>query len=210
MYNKKSRTKNNLKRYRSKNRKMLTGGNLIKPTEDEMLINLNKDYINYMYTNFNIFKNQECPHLIKFNDNINIISIHSYNVLNLDKILLERIENNCTEIINHPSAGEHIYFLHNEENFECLDFTTLFQNSYEKSCDPKKFYQTCQNEIGFPFIVFFYCEALKLSYWQKIYDDCQLHGRKLNIFTFHLGTIQDHIEVQQKIIKHFIFFSFFN
>lgn len=51
MYNKKSRTKNNLKRYRSKNRKMLTGGNLIKPTEDEMLINLNKDYINYMYTN---------------------------------------------------------------------------------------------------------------------------------------------------------------
>ena len=63
-----------------------------------------------------------------------------------------------------------------------------------------KFYHDCQNEIAFPCIEFFYCDALKLSYWQKIYDSCNLQGKKLNIFTFHLSTDAKSVKTQQKII----------
>jgi hypothetical protein len=216
---KKSRIKNNIKRNLSKKRKMLKGGDFIKPNEDEMLFNINKDYVNYIYSkDLNILKYQNCPHLIKFNNNINIISIHHTDTDfgNIDEILDKGIENTCVEIINHPSIDEKIYFFYEKKNnFECLDFTTLFQKSYkdtiieenisedEKKKKKDKFYHTCQNEIAFPCIEFFYCDALKLSYWQKIYDSCNLQGKKLNIFTFHLSTDAENVKTQQKIIEHY-------
>lgn len=216
---KKSRIKNNIKRNLSKKkRKMLKGGDFIKPNEDEMLFNINKDYVNFIYNkDYNILKYQNCPHLIKFNNNINIISIHHtlIDFANLDQILDKGIENTCIEIINHPSKDEKIYFFDEKKHFECLDFTTLFQKSYNDSIIEQnmseadkikkkdKFYYDCQNEIAFPCIEFFYCDALKLSYWQKIYDSCNLQGKRLNIFTFHLSTDVENVKTQQKIIEHY-------
>lgn len=201
---KKSRSKNRIKRNQSKKIKIIKGGSLNIPPQDEIIDEVFAQFVdNHSSFDFILYKN--CPTIIKQNRNINIISNPNEVGGSLDDILenIENIENVCPEIINHPNSGaERIFFLkkNNLDELPYIDFTLLLKNSNNNFLIGN---HECQWDINFPIISFFYSDVLKLSYWQQIYTNLKLEGRTLNIYNFHsaVGNTEEKIKIINRFTK---------
>jgi hypothetical protein len=201
---KKSRSKNRIKRYQSKKIKIIKGGSLNIPPQDEIINEVFAQFVDkHRRADFIIYNN--CPTIIKQNRNINIISNPNDGYGGLDDILdnIENIENVCPEIINHPNSdSERIFFLqtNNLGELPYIDFTLLLKNSNNHFISDK---HKCLWDINFPIISFFYSEVLKLSYWQQIYTNLKLEGRTLNIYNFHsaVGNTEEKIKIINRFTK---------